>query len=206
MSGCSPFWDLSHRQCPVCPKCHPLDIVSSMAFCDDLSSFRERMAYAWGPVLGPVAIRWLGQPRTKGGLRNFAQTLVPKSLYDALMDSSVHRDALRDALKPRRSALTSIIESAGFYRRDHPMPDSLPPPLSTNTFFKSEGPYSTTDRPPPRRDPIYHPSPPLPPQVQAKPKPKTKRKRQPDPHAPPAQRPRTVALRQSSIRNFLACT
>ena len=33
MAGSSPFWDLSDRQCPVCTKQHPLDLVSSVAFC-----------------------------------------------------------------------------------------------------------------------------------------------------------------------------
>ena len=55
MAGSSPFWDLSDRQCPVCNRQHPLDLVSSIAFCGDMSSFLERMAYYWGRVLGPIA-------------------------------------------------------------------------------------------------------------------------------------------------------
>ena len=150
MAGSSPFWDLSDRQCPVCNRQHPLDLVSSIAFCGDMSSFLERMAYSWGTVLGPIAWQWVQGQRTKGELRNFACTLVPLSLYKLMTESRSRKEAMYAALKPRRTCLTSIVKSACEHRRSHPLPDPLPPPLTDNTFFQSHGLYSTTDRPPPR--------------------------------------------------------
>ena len=103
---------------------------------------------------------------------------------------------------------TVVVKSACSDRCKHPLPDPLPPPLSTNTFFESEGPYSTSDHPPSSRTPVYDPPPPLPPQVQTKSQPSSKRKRQPDPLAPPppppAQRPHRTkeTLRQWSMWDF----
>ena len=150
MAGSSPFWDLSDRQCPVCTKQHPLDLISSVAFCSDMSSFLERMAYSWGSVLAPIAWQWVQGQHTKGELRNFARTLVPLSLYKLMTESRSRKEAMYAAVKPRRSCLTSIVKSACEYRRSHPIPDPVPPALTDNTFFQSHGPYSTTDPPPPR--------------------------------------------------------
>ena len=98
MAGSSPFWDLSDRQCPVCNRQHPLDLVSSIAFCGDMSSFLERMAYSWGTALGPIAWQWVQGQRTKGELRNFARTLVPLSLYKLMTESRSCKEAMYAAL------------------------------------------------------------------------------------------------------------
>ena len=115
------------------------------------------MVDSWGPNVAPQVQRWIQGLRTKGELRNFARTLIPVSLYEALTVDSSGKRHLHDALAPRRKALTSVIKDVCSHRREHPLPDPLPPPLNLNTFFTSHGPYSTSDRPVQGRDHRYHP-------------------------------------------------
>ena len=85
--GAGPFWDVSDRQCPLCDTRHPLDIVSSVAFCDDMKPFLHQLADSWGPNISPVVHQWLTGPRSRGELRSFARTLIPVSLYELLTAS-----------------------------------------------------------------------------------------------------------------------
>ena len=138
--GASPFWDLSDRKCPDCDGQHPLDLTSCVAFCSTFSTHRARMFDSWGPNVAPQVQRWIQGLRTKGELRNFARTLIPVSLYEALTVDSSGKRHLHDALAPRRKALISVIKDVCSHRREHPLPDPLPPPLNPNTFFTSHGP------------------------------------------------------------------
>ena len=85
--GAGPFWDVSDRQCSLCDTRHSLDIVSSVAFCDDMKPFLHQIADSWGPNISPVVHQWLTGPRSRGELRNFARTLIPVSLYELLKKS-----------------------------------------------------------------------------------------------------------------------
>ena len=85
IQGSSPMWDLSDRRCSLCGSTHPLDVISAVAFCPDMAEFCCCLADSWGPNLGLAVHSWLAGNRSKGGLRNFARTLVPRSLYDALV-------------------------------------------------------------------------------------------------------------------------
>ena len=71
--GAGPFLDVSDRLCPLCDTRHPLDIVSSVAFCDDIKPFVHQLADSWGPNISPVVHQWLTGPRSRGELRNFAR-------------------------------------------------------------------------------------------------------------------------------------
>ena len=196
--GASPFWDLSDRKCPDCNGQHPLDLASCVAFCSTFSTHRARMVDSWGPNVAPQVQRWIQGLRTKGELRNFARTLKPVSLYEALTVDSSGKRHLHDALAPRRKALTSVIKDVCSYRKEHPLPDPLPPPLNPNTFFTSHGPYSTSDRPVQRRDHRYHPPSPIPRSVKPCPPAGTqgpKRRRTDALHAQPKKRKSAPAAR-----------
>ena len=78
--------------------------------------------------------------RTKGELRNFARTLVPLTLYKQLVPHPSQKLVLREALPSRRAHLTSIVKAVCTTRRDHPLPDPLPPPLGASPFFVSQKP------------------------------------------------------------------
>ena len=107
--GASPFWYLSDRKCPDCDGQHPLDLASCVAFCSASSSHRARMVDSWGPNVAPQVQRWIQGLRTKGELRNFARTLIPVALYDALTVDSNGKRHLHDALAPGRKVLTSVL-------------------------------------------------------------------------------------------------
>ena len=100
--------------------------------------------------------------RTKEVLRNFARTLVPLTLYKQLVPHPSQKSVLREALPSRRSHLTSIVKAVCTARRDHPLPEPLPPTLGANPFFVSHGPYSTSDGPPPHTPALTPPPPPPP--------------------------------------------
>ena len=126
-----------------------------------MSEFRCRLADSWGPNLSLVVHSWLADDRSKGELRNVARTLVPRSLYDALVPDKSAKRMLTSVLPDRRKKVTSAIKHACSHCRKHPVPAPLPPPLSPNTFFVSKGPYSTSDRPAPSQVHLYRPPPPL---------------------------------------------
>ena len=128
------MWDLSDRQCNLCGTAHPLDIISAVAFCPDMSEFRCRLADPWGPNLSPVVHSWLADNRLKGELRNFARNLVPCSLYDALVPDKSAKRMLTSVLPDRRKKVISAIKDACSHRRKHPVPDPLPP-LSEHHHF-----------------------------------------------------------------------
>ena len=144
--GASTFWNLSDRKCPDCDGQHPLDLASCVAFCSASSTHRARMVDSWGPNAAPQIHSWIQGLRMKGELRNFAGTLIPVSLYDALTVDSNGKRYLHDALAPRRKVLTSVVKDVCSYCRKHPLPDPPSPPLNSNTFFTSRGLYSTSDR------------------------------------------------------------
>ena len=133
-----------------------------------MSQRLERLADAWGPNLSPRVHGWLAGNRSRGEVRNFARTLVPKSLFDVLAPDKEQRAFLKSILPERRRRLTAAIKDICLYRREHPAPDPLPPPLTANTFFDSWGPYGTSDRPAARRQHIYHPPAPLPQTVKSR--------------------------------------
>ena len=121
-----------------------------------------RMVDSWQPNVAPQVQRRIQGLRKKDVLRSFARTLMPVSLYDALTIDSNGKRHLHDALAPRRKVITSVVKDVCSYCREHPLPDLLPPLLNSNTFFTSEGPYSTSDRPVQRCDQRYHPPSPIP--------------------------------------------
>ena len=123
-----PFWDVSDRQCPLCDTRHPLDVVSSVAFCDDMKPFLHQLADSWGPNISPVVHQWLTGPRSRGELRTFARTLTPVSLFELLTASRELKHQVYESLPTRRKALASTIKSACKHRRDRPLPEPLPPP------------------------------------------------------------------------------
>ena len=168
IQGNHPFWDLSDRKCPACDEAHPLDVISTVALCPAMSQHLGRLADAWGPNLSPRVHGWLAGNRSRGELRNFARTLVAKSLFDVLAPDKEQRAFLKSILPERRRQLTAAIKDICLYRREHPAPDPLPPPLTANTFFDSWGPYSNSDRPAARRQHIYHPPAPLPQTVKSR--------------------------------------
>ena len=207
IQGSSPMWDLSDRRCNVCGSTHPLDAISAVAFCPDMAEFRCRLADSWCPNLSPAVHSWLAGNRSKGELRNFARTLVPRSLYDALVPDKSAKRMLTSVLPDRRKKLTSAIKDACSHRRQHPVPDPLPPPLSANTFFDSKGPYSTSDRPAPSRVHLYRPPPPpLPERIT--PRPSKSKRRAPRPRTTHTKKrktsPPSAVRRQSAISHFLS--
>ena len=153
--GAGLFWDVSDRQCPLCDTHHPLDIVSSVAFCDDMKPFLHQLANSWGPGISPLVHQWMARPRSRGELPNFARTLIPVPLYQLLTTSRELKQRVYDSLPFRRKALSSTIKSACKHRRDRPLPDPLPPPLSHNSLSESGGPYSTSDRDPSQKTHLY---------------------------------------------------
>ena len=74
---------------------------------------------------------------------------MPTSLYSALVPDKNSLGSLCDALHARRKHLTAIWKNACFHQESHPLPKPLPLLLRANTFFKSHGLFSTSDRPPP---------------------------------------------------------
>ena len=117
-----------------------MDLASSVAMCDAFETYRTQMVDAWGPSLAPTIHSWITGPRSQGELRNFARTLVPLSLYEALVPDRASKSTVREALPSRRKALTRIINSVCTYRRNNPLPDPPPPALTRNSFFQSHGP------------------------------------------------------------------
>ena len=154
--GSASHWDLPDRQCPHCDGIHPLDLPLCVAFCANICPFLHQMADAWGFALAPVVHSWLqDQVRTKG-----ERPLVLLTIYRQLIPHPSQKSVLRGGLPSRRSHLTSIVEAVCTTRRDHPLPEPLPPPLGANPFFVSHVPYSTSDGPPSTPQHLYHPPPP----------------------------------------------
>ena len=84
VKGAAPHFDLATRLCPDCDKPHPLDLTCSVAFCDAFPPYLLQLADSWGPALSGNVHAWLLGNPSAGELRNFARTLVPKSLYAAM--------------------------------------------------------------------------------------------------------------------------
>ena len=166
--GSAPYWELPGRQCPHCDDVHPLDLPSCVASFATFRPFLHQMADAWGFALAPVVHSWLqDRVRTKGSY-GILRTLVPLTLYKQLVPHPSQKSVLREALPPRRPRLNSIVKAVCTARRDHPLPEPLPPPLGANHFFVSHGPYSTSDGPPPTPQHLYRPPPPVPTSVTLK--------------------------------------
>ena len=205
--GSAPYCDLPGRQCPHCDVVHPLDLPSCVAFCSVFRPFLHQMADAWGFALAPVVHSWLqDRVRTKGELRNFARTLVPLTLYKQLIPHPSQKPVLREALPSRRSHLTSIVKAICTARRDHPLPEPLPPPLGANTFFMSHGPYSTSDAPPRHTPTLISAPPPVPTSCTPKAPARrgTKRIAPACPgHGSPPQKGKKESGRLSSVTSFL---
>ena len=153
--GAGPFWDVSDRQCPLCDTRQPLDIVSSVAFCDHMKPFLHQLADSWGPNISAVVHQWLIDPRPREELRNFARTLIPVSLYELLTASRELKHQVYES-RPQlnQRANTAVIAPS----LNHSPP---PPPLSHNSFFESGGPYSTSDRDPTQKSHLYRPPSPI---------------------------------------------
>ena len=163
VKGAAPYCELRDRLCPHCGGVRPLNVASCVAFCAPFRPYLHRMANAWGYSLSPSVHSWLNDAqRTKGELRHFARTLVPRSLYEQLVPHPENKPVLLDALPRRWSTLSAIVKEVCSVRRDKPLPDP-PPPFGANPFFVSHGPYTTSDRPLPERLHIYHPPPISPP-------------------------------------------
>ena len=181
-----------------------------VAFCDDMKPFLHQIADSWGPNISPVVHQWLTGPRSRGELRNFARTLIPVSLYELLTASRELKHQVYESLPTRRKALSSTIKSAYKHRRDRPLPEPLPPPLSHNSFFESRGPYSTSDRDPTQKSHLYRPPSPIPSVVSLRGTDTSrgvKRKRTRDPPGPAPKRScsqhNREKRRQVSINQFL---
>ena len=97
----------------------------------------------------------IGPQRTRGQVRNFARTLIPRSLNNQMVPRPEHKTIVKDALLSRRAPLTTMVKDICSARRDNPLPDPLPPPVRANPFFTSHGPITTSNRPPVAPRQIY---------------------------------------------------
>ena len=135
---------------------------------------------------------------------------MEKHFFLLLTASRELKHQVYESLPTRRKALSSTIKSACKHRRDRPLPEPLPPPLSHNSFFESGGPYSTSDRDPTQKSHLYRPPSPIPSIVSLRGTDTSrgvKRKRTRDPPGPAPKRScsqhNREKRRQLSINQFL---
>ena len=105
-----------------------------------MSEFCCRLTDSWGPILSPLVHSWLAGNTSKGELRNFARTLVPCSLYDALVPDKCAKRMLISILPDRRKRVTSTIKDACSIAGNTQPPIPSPLPLVLTLSLIPRGP------------------------------------------------------------------
>ena len=165
MATYEPHWNLSQYHCPFCSTPHPLDLITFVAECCTMDTFRQEMLQAWpSPFNVTTAVWWESQDVTNR--RHFVRTLVPKSLAPLFLTPPAnkilaeHKADLRIALGHRRSAVTTVLKKTHSRLHSHP-PPLPPPPVFDNLWGTPFAVYSTSRAPSPPKPATYSP-PPLP--------------------------------------------